>query len=135
MIESASFGEMAAVYIFAVSSPSFSMMRATTSGFECLPPCSFAREPVDHGMLEAIKKDIIPRLLRAVAGERRASWALVESVRTERGPRKKVVSWLGALDKAGRIGVLQAAKNQHESVKPQLEFKQQTFFEYEDARS
>ena len=29
-------------------------------------------------------------------GERRAYWALVESLRTERGSRQNVVAWLGA---------------------------------------
>ena len=74
----------------------------------------------------------IRQQFKTVAGKRRAYWALVESVRTERGPRQKVVSWLGALDEAGRIGVLQAAQNQQATVKPQLEFKQQSLFEYED---
>jgi len=32
-------------------------------------------------------------------------WALVESYRTERGPRQRVVSWLGEMDEAGRLGV------------------------------
>ena len=36
-------------------------------------------------------------------------WALVESVRTERGPRQRIVSYLGDTDDAGRLGVLQAA--------------------------
>ena len=36
-------------------------------------------------------------------------WALVESVRTERGPRHRVVSYLGDMDEAGRLGVQQAA--------------------------
>jgi len=74
----------------------------------------------------------IRQQFKTVAGKRRAYWALVESVRTERGPRQKVVSWLGALDEAGRIGVLQAAQNQQATLKPQLEFKQQSLFEYED---
>ena len=74
----------------------------------------------------------IRQQFKTVAGKRQAYWALVESVRTERGPRQKVVSWLGALDEAGRIGVLQAAQNQQATVKPQLEFKQQSLFEYED---
>jgi len=43
-------------------------------------------------------------------GNRRAYWALVESYRTERGPRQRVVAWLGKLDKAGRLGVQQAAE-------------------------
>lgn len=74
----------------------------------------------------------IRQQFKTVAGKRRAYWALVESVRTERGPRQKVVSWLGALDEAGRLGVLQAAQNQQATVKPQLEFQQQSLFEYED---
>ena len=36
-------------------------------------------------------------------------WALVESVRTERGPRQRIVSYLGDTDEAGRLGVEQAA--------------------------
>jgi len=52
----------------------------------------------------------IRQCFRNVEGERRAYWALVESVRTERGPRQNVVAWLVALDEAGRLGVLQAAR-------------------------
>jgi transposase len=43
-------------------------------------------------------------------GTRAAYWALVESYRTERGPRQRVVAWLGKLDEAGRLGVRQAAQ-------------------------
>ena len=75
----------------------------------------------------------IRQQFKTVAGKRRAYWALVESVRTDRGPRQKVVSWLGALDEAGRLCVLQAAQNQSRvTVKPKPEFKQQSLFEYED---
>lgn len=42
-------------------------------------------------------------------GKRHAYWALVESYRAERGPRQRVVAWLGRLDEAGRLGVQQAA--------------------------
>jgi hypothetical protein len=42
-------------------------------------------------------------------GTRAAYWALVESYRTKRGPRQRVVAWLGKLDEAGRLGVRQAA--------------------------
>ncbi len=41
-------------------------------------------------------------------GQRTAYWALVESYRTKRGPRQRVVGWLGKLDEAGRLGVKQA---------------------------
>jgi hypothetical protein len=42
-------------------------------------------------------------------GKRRAYWALVESYRTERGPRQRTVAYLGQLDEAGRLGVRRAA--------------------------
>jgi len=42
-------------------------------------------------------------------GKRHAYWALVESFRTEQGPRQRVVAWLGRLDEEGRLGVQQAA--------------------------
>ena len=49
------------------------------------------------------------RCYRARDGKRHAYWALVKSVRTARGPRQKVVAYLGDLDEAGRLGVQQAA--------------------------
>jgi transposase len=42
-------------------------------------------------------------------GKRHAYWALVESYRTERGPRQRVVAYLGQLDEEGRLGVEEAA--------------------------
>jgi len=42
-------------------------------------------------------------------GKRHAYWALVESYRSERGPRQRVVAYLGRLDEAGRLGIHQAA--------------------------
>ena len=45
-------------------------------------------------------------------GKRHAYWALVESVRTERGPRQRVVAYLGQLDENGRLGVKQAAEQE-----------------------
>ena len=42
-------------------------------------------------------------------GKRHAYWAFVESYRTERGPRQRVVSYLGRLDEEGRLGVQEAA--------------------------
>ena len=35
-------------------------------------------------------------------------WALVESVRTERGPRHRIVSYLGDMDEAGRLDIQHA---------------------------
>ena len=43
-------------------------------------------------------------------GRREAYWALVESYRTERGPRQRTVAYLGLMDEAGRLGVEQAAE-------------------------
>jgi transposase len=49
------------------------------------------------------------RCYRAKDGKRHAYWALVKSLRTARGPRQKVVAYLGDLDEAGRLGVQEAA--------------------------
>jgi transposase len=43
-------------------------------------------------------------------GKRHAYWALMESYRTERGPRQRVVAYLGQLDEAYRLGVKNAAE-------------------------
>jgi transposase len=51
----------------------------------------------------------IRRCYRKKDGKRHAYWALVESYRTARGPRQRVVAWLGAMDEAGRIGVKRCA--------------------------
>lgn len=43
-------------------------------------------------------------------GKRHAYWALMESVRTARGPRSHVVAYLGSLTQEERLGVSQAAQ-------------------------
>jgi len=43
-------------------------------------------------------------------GKRYAYWALVESYRSARGPRQRVVSWLGAMDERGRLAVRRCAQ-------------------------
>ena len=43
-------------------------------------------------------------------GKRHAYWALMESYRTARGPRQRVVAYLGQLDARGRLGVQLAAE-------------------------
>ena len=53
----------------------------------------------------------IRQCFRKKDGRRHAYWALVESFRTDAGPRQRVVAWLGKLDEAGRLGVEQAASN------------------------
>jgi transposase len=55
---------------------------------------------------------------RRCNGQREAYWALVESYRTERGPRQRTVAYLGLMDEAGRLGV-------HEAVDPPSPSQQQ----------
>ena len=50
------------------------------------------------------------RCHREKDGKRHAYWALVESYRTERGPRQRVVAYLGELDEQGRLGVQRVAE-------------------------
>jgi transposase len=45
----------------------------------------------------------IRQCYRTKNGRRHGYWALVESYRTARGPRQRVVAWLGKLDEAGRL--------------------------------
>lgn len=47
---------------------------------------------------------------RTKNGKRHAYWALMESYRTERGPRQRVVAYLGQLEEPLREGVKQAAE-------------------------
>lgn len=49
------------------------------------------------------------RCYRNKDGKRHAYWALVESFRTARGPRQRVVAWLGELNEKGRLGVRRGA--------------------------
>ncbi len=54
-------------------------------------------------------------------GKQYAYWALVESVRTDRGPRQRTVAYLGQLDEAGRLGVKRAAASNKRSGEQQLQ--------------
>ena len=49
------------------------------------------------------------RCFRRKDGKRHAYWALVESHRTARGPRQRVVAYLGEMEERGRVGVKQCA--------------------------
>ncbi len=57
-------------------------------------------------------------------GTRHAYWALVESYRSERGPRQRVVAYLGRIDEEGRLGLQQAAtpETDHDDQQPRLPF-------------
>lgn len=50
------------------------------------------------------------RCYRRKDGKRHAYWALVESYRTDRGPRQRVLAWLGVMDEQGRLGVKRCAE-------------------------
>ncbi len=59
-------------------------------------------------------------------GKTHAYWALVESRRTERGPRQHVVAYLGEMDAVGRLGLQKAAEGRsdhqvdlYENVEPE----------------
>lgn len=60
----------------------------------------------------------VRRCFRKYNGQRHAYWALVESVRTARGPRQHVVAYLGDLDEAGRLGMHEAARSSAGEVVP-----------------
>jgi hypothetical protein len=51
----------------------------------------------------------IRQCYRRKNGKRHAYWALVESYRTCRGPRQRIVSYLGEMDVRGWLGIQQAA--------------------------
>lgn len=58
----------------------------------------------------------IRQCFRKKNGKRHGYWALVESYRTDAGPRQRVVAWLGKLDEAGRLGVEQLASSTGQSL-------------------
>src|SRR4030042_1867508 len=64
---------------------------------------------------------------RKIKGKRQAYWALVESYRTECGPRQRTVAWLGRLKDSERAGVKRAAEGGKNSPYAQLQL-----FDHED---
>ncbi len=58
---------------------------------------------------------------RRIKGKRQAYWALVESYRTERGPRQRTVAWLGRLKDSQRAGIKRAAEGGKKSRYTQLQ--------------
>jgi len=62
----------------------------------------------------------IRQCYRKKDGKRHAYWALVESYRTSRGPRQRIVSYLGEMDSRGRLGVRQAARGLGKQYQHQL---------------
>src|ERR1700682_234053 len=45
------------------------------------------------------------RCYRRKDGKRHAYWVVVESYGTNRGPRQRVVAWLGVMDERGRLAL------------------------------
>ena len=70
---------------------------------EDLPSCQRDTDVHNGGMY-------LRPIYRDKDGKRHAYWALVESVRTSRGPRSHVVAYLGALGETERRGVAEAAQ-------------------------
>ena len=58
---------------------------------------------------------------RTKDGRRHAYWALVESYRTARGPRQRVVAYLGQLKEPERRGVKRAAEGKQKTPYQQLQ--------------
>jgi DDE family transposase len=71
-----------------------------------ISPCSEENRAAGNGYNERV---FLRRCYRSHQGRRYAYWALVESYRTARGSRQRVVSYLGNLDEPLRRSVLLAA--------------------------
>ena len=72
--------------------------------------CSQDLPSCKRGIIGRMSAIYVRRCYRAKNGRRHAYWALVESYRTARGPRQRVVAYLGELDECGRMGVEQAVQ-------------------------
>ncbi len=76
--------------------------------------------PIDMAYHDVVNCDMFLRKIWVQKdGKPHNYWALVESYRTERGPRQRVVSYLGEMDKAGRLGVGNAAEG-HPAIQDSL---------------
>ena len=67
-------------------------------------------------------------------GKRHAYWALMESHRTARGPRSRVVAYLGSLAEAERAGVANAARGGVDAAQADLFAPEPTWVEVDPAR-
>ncbi len=83
--------------------------------------------PIDFvGFTSYLMSMYIRKITRKKDGKTHAYWALVESRRTERGPRQHVVAYLGEMDATGRMGIQKAAEGRsdhqvdlYENVEPE----------------
>jgi hypothetical protein len=62
----------------------------------------------------------IRQCYRRKNGKRHAYWALVESYRAARGPRQRIISYLGEMDERGRLGVRQVAAGEGKRYQQRL---------------
>jgi hypothetical protein len=68
---------------------------------------------------EAVTAMFLKRMRRRVGRKRFTYWALVESIRTERGPRQRVVAHLGELRSGERAGWAALARHLERKGRPQ----------------
>lgn len=61
------------------------------------------------------------KIHRKKDGKDHAYWALVESYRTVKGPRQRIVAYLGEMDAAGRLGIKNAAEGTSQNQKALFE--------------
>jgi hypothetical protein len=61
------------------------------------------------------------KIHRKKDGKDHAYWALVESYRTVKGPRQRIVAYLGEMDAAGRLGIKHAAEGINQNQKALFE--------------
>src|SRR5947208_15232747 len=62
----------------------------------------------------------VRRCYRQKDGKRHAYWAVVESFRSARGPRQRVVAWLGDVQESERVGVQQHVGGEYTSEQQKL---------------
>ena len=76
---------------------------------------NFARATILYNVPMYLRKCRVTK-----AGTEHLYWQLVESYRTERGPRQRVVAYLGDMGETGRIGVTAAARGEDGSYQRSL---------------
>lgn len=76
--------------------------------------------PVAEPYHDVVNYDMFLRKIgREKDGKAHHYWALVESYRTEFGPRQRIVSYLGVMDEAGRLGIEYTAEG-HPAIQDSL---------------
>jgi hypothetical protein len=76
----------------------------------CKSLCSDGQPSCDRFLNTYHQLMYLRRCYRNKDGKRHSYWALVESHHTVRGPRQRVVAWLGELDEHGRLAIRQGRR-------------------------